>query len=98
MHNNDKKLILKFNSKLFEINLRNTETAKLIAESVPIKSKIQTLSGKLLKYLLKLDPQTPTNILNNIFKNLKILKVDDLIKVNTIFFGKKNALIYSKLL
>ena len=42
MHNNDKKLILKFNSKLFEINLRNTETAKLIAESIPIKSKIQT--------------------------------------------------------
>tara|TARA_B100000035_G_scaffold13535_1_gene11149 strand:- start:116 stop:499 length:384 start_codon:yes stop_codon:yes gene_type:complete len=41
MHNNDKKLILKFNSKLFEINLRNTETARLIAESVPIKSKIQ---------------------------------------------------------
>ncbi len=42
MHNNDKKLILKFNSKLFEINLRNTETARLIADSVPIKSKIQT--------------------------------------------------------
>ena len=42
MHNNDKILILKFNSKLFEINLRNTETARLIAESVPIKSKIQT--------------------------------------------------------
>ena len=42
MHNNDKNLILKFNSKLFEIILRNTETAKLIAESVPIKSKIQT--------------------------------------------------------
>ena len=42
MHNNDKKPILKFNSKLFEINLRNTETARLIAESVPIKSKIQT--------------------------------------------------------
>ena len=42
MHNNDKKLILKFNSKLFEINLRNTETARLIAESVPIKSKIQS--------------------------------------------------------
>ena len=42
MHNNDKKLILKFNSKLFEINLRNTETAKLIAASIPIKSKIQT--------------------------------------------------------
>ena len=41
MHNNDKKLILKFNSKLFEINLRNTETAKLIAKSIPIKSKIQ---------------------------------------------------------
>ena len=41
MHNNDKKLILKFNSKLFEINLRNTETAKLIAASIPIKSKIQ---------------------------------------------------------
>ena len=36
-----KKLILKFNSKLFEINLRNTETAKLIAETVPINSKIQ---------------------------------------------------------
>ena len=42
MHNNDKNLILKFNSKLFEINLRNTETARLIAVSVPIKSKIQT--------------------------------------------------------
>ena len=42
MHNNDKILILKFNSKLFEINLRNTETARLIAEPVPIKSKIQT--------------------------------------------------------
>ena len=42
MHNNDKKLILKLNSKLFEINLRDTETAKLIAESVPLKSKIQT--------------------------------------------------------
>ncbi len=42
MHNNDKNLILKFNSKLFEINLRNTETARLIVESVPIKSKIQT--------------------------------------------------------
>ena len=42
MHNNDKKPILKFNSKLFEINLRNTETARLIAESIPIKSKIQT--------------------------------------------------------
>ena len=41
MHNNDKKLILKFNSKLFEIILRNTETAKLIAKSIPIKSKIQ---------------------------------------------------------
>ena len=36
-----KKLILKFNSKLLEINLRNTETAKLIAETVPINSKIQ---------------------------------------------------------
>ena len=36
MHNNDKKLILKFNSKLFEIILRNTETAKLIAKSIPI--------------------------------------------------------------
>ena len=42
MHNNDKNLILKFNSKLFEINLRNTETARLIADTVPIKSKIQT--------------------------------------------------------
>ena len=41
MHNNDKKLILKFNSKLFEITLRNTETAKLIAKSIPIKSRIQ---------------------------------------------------------
>ena len=37
-----KKLILKFNSKLLEINLRNTETAKLIAETIPIYSKIQT--------------------------------------------------------
>ena len=36
-----KKLILKFNSKLLEINLRNTETAKLIAETIPIYSKIQ---------------------------------------------------------
>ena len=36
-----KKLILKFNSKLLEINLRNTETAKLIAETIPINSKIQ---------------------------------------------------------
>ena len=36
-----KKLILKFNSKEFEIFLRNTETAKLIAKSIPIKSKIQ---------------------------------------------------------
>ena len=41
MHNNDKKLILKFNSKLFEINLRNTETAKLIAKSIPLNSRIQ---------------------------------------------------------
>jgi len=36
-----KKLILKFNSKMFEINLRNTETARLIAKSIPIDSKIQ---------------------------------------------------------
>ena len=36
-----KKLNLKFNSKIFEINLRNTETARLIAKSIPIKSKIQ---------------------------------------------------------
>ena len=36
-----KKLILKFNSKLFEVNLRNTETARLILKSVPINSKIQ---------------------------------------------------------
>ena len=36
-----KKLILKFNSKLFEINLRNTETSRLIAKSIPINSKIQ---------------------------------------------------------
>ena len=36
-----KKLVLKFNSKLFEINLRNTETARLISNSIPIKSKIQ---------------------------------------------------------
>ena len=36
-----KKLILKFNSKQFEINLRNTETARLIAKSIPINSKIQ---------------------------------------------------------
>ena len=36
-----RKLILKINSKLFEINLRNTETARLIAKSIPINSKIQ---------------------------------------------------------
>lgn len=36
-----KKLILKFNSKIFEINLRNTETARFITKSIPIKSKIQ---------------------------------------------------------
>ena len=36
-----KKLILKFNSKQFEINLRKTETARLIAKSIPINSKIQ---------------------------------------------------------
>ncbi len=36
-----KKLILKFNSKLFKINLRNTETSRLIANSIPINSKIQ---------------------------------------------------------
>ena len=36
-----KKLILKFNSKLFEINLRDTETARLISKSIPINSKIQ---------------------------------------------------------
>ena len=42
MHNNDKKLILKFNSKVFEIKLRNTETARLIAKSIPVKSRVQT--------------------------------------------------------
>ena len=36
-----KKLILKFNSKLFKINLLDTETARLISKSVPINSKIQ---------------------------------------------------------
>ena len=36
-----KKLILKFNSKQFKINLRNTQTARLISEAIPIKSKIQ---------------------------------------------------------
>ena len=36
-----KKLILKFNSKLFEVTLRDTETARLISKSVPINSKIQ---------------------------------------------------------
>ena len=36
-----KKLILKFNSKLFKVNLRDTETARLISKSVPINSKIQ---------------------------------------------------------
>ena len=41
MDNNDKKLILRFNSKQFEINLRNTETARLITKSIPIKSRIQ---------------------------------------------------------
>ena len=36
-----KKLILRFNSKLFEVNLRDTKTARLISKSVPINSKIQ---------------------------------------------------------
>ena len=36
-----KKLILKFNSKLFEIKLRDTKTARLISKSIPIKSTIQ---------------------------------------------------------
>ena len=36
-----KKLILKFNSKLFDISLRDTETARLILQSIPIKSTIQ---------------------------------------------------------
>ena len=36
-----KKLILKFNSKLFEVNLRDTETARLISKSIPINSRIQ---------------------------------------------------------
>ena len=36
-----KKLILKFNSKLFKIKLRNTKTSRLIANSIPINSKIQ---------------------------------------------------------
>ena len=33
--------MLKFNSKLFEINLRDTKTARLISKSIPIKSTIQ---------------------------------------------------------
>ena len=46
MHNNDKKLILKFNSKLFEIKLRDTETAKLIENSILTKARELRLGSK----------------------------------------------------
>ena len=49
------------------------------------KSKIQILSNKLLKYLLKLDQDTPSNDLH---KTIKILKVEDLVNVNILSFVK----------
>ena len=49
-------------------------------------SKIQILSNKLVKYLLKLERRTPTNELH---KDLKILKVKDIFEVNVLFFVKK---------
>ena len=46
-------------------------------------SKIQILSNKLLKFLLKLHPRTPTNVLHN---DLNILKVCDIFEVNILMF------------
>ena len=63
MHNNDKNLILKFNSKLFDINLRNTETARLIAETVPIKSKIQTWGEEIFFNTNQITNQIEHNLL-----------------------------------
>ena len=50
------------------------------------KNKIQTLSNKLLKYLLRLDQRTPTDVLH---KDLDILKLDDMIKLEILNFVKK---------
>ena len=62
-----KKLILKFNSKLFEINLRNTKTAMLIAKSIPINSKIQMWGAEIyfntnLKVKLEEDAKEVTQL------------------------------------
>ena len=51
-----------------------------------LRSKIQILSNKLLKYLLRLPQRTPTNELH---KDMKILKIDDLITINILAFVKK---------
>ena len=45
--------------------------------------KIQTLSNRLLKFLLKLDYMTPTLELH---KNLNILTINDMVKVNILSF------------
>ena len=63
----------------YGIQVYGSCTAKLM-------SRIQILSNKLLKYLLKLDRRTPTNDLH---KDLKILKVEDLYSVNILAFVKK---------
>ena len=49
-------------------------------------SKIQILSNKLLKFLLKRHPRTPTN---HLYNELKILKVTDIFEVNVLAFVKK---------
>ena len=54
--------------------------------STTLLSKIQILSNKLVKFLLKLNPMTRTNELHNDFK---ILKVNDIFEVNVLSFVKK---------
>ena len=51
--------------------------------STSLLSKIQTLSNRLLKFLLKLDFMTPTLALH---KDLKILTVSDIVNVNIAVF------------
>ena len=51
-----------------------------------LRSKIQIVSNKLLKYLLKLPQRTPTNQLH---KDPNILKIDYLIDINILCFVKK---------
>ena len=54
--------------------------------SATMLTRIQTLSNKLLKFLLKLNPRTPTNRLHT---DLKILKVNDIFEVNLLTFVRK---------